>query len=59
MAKYKFLCAPTTEIAYLVQPGDIIQCSRGILINQFKSNSLLFDKPNLSHVLSTVCTKPQ
>jgi hypothetical protein len=59
MAKYKFLCAPTTEIAYLVQPGDIIQCSRGILINQFKSNSLLFDKPNLPHVLSTVYTQPQ
>jgi len=59
MAKYKFLSVPKTEVAYLLQPGDIIQCSQAILVNQFKNNSVWLDKPNVSHLLSTIRPKQQ
>jgi hypothetical protein len=59
MAKYKFLSIPKTEAAYLVQPGDLIQCSQAILISQFKNNSVWLDKPNALHLLSTLRPKQQ
>ena len=49
--KQKFFYIPQKKISYLVQPGDMLQCSRAILMNQFKSNLLLSDKPISSRFL--------
>jgi hypothetical protein len=56
ISKYKFVSRPQTKIAYLVQPGDIIQ-SRAALINHFKNYSFLFNKQSFSHLLSAIRTK--
>jgi len=40
-AKLKFLLEPLRNINYLTQPGDVILCAPGALINQYKSNKLL------------------
>lgn len=41
-----------TNIAYLVQPEDVIQCSSGISFNHFKTKSYLRQKPYPSHLLA-------
>jgi ribosomal protein S4 len=51
LTKQTFFLIPQKQISYLVQPGDIIQCARGALINQFKSNPFLFHKPIPAHLL--------
>lgn len=52
LAKYKFLGEPNKKISYLVQPEDIIQCTGGILMNNFKSDFTLLQKPIPSHLLT-------
>jgi hypothetical protein len=51
-AKINFLLEPLTKIDYLVQPGEIIQCAPGALLNKFKTNSLLWKKPVPKHFLT-------
>jgi hypothetical protein len=36
----------------LVQPGEIIQCAPGALLNKFKTNSILWQKPIPKHLLT-------
>ena len=50
--KQKFFYFPQKKINYLVQPGDMLQCSRSILMNQFKNNAILLKKPLSSRFLS-------
>ncbi len=52
LAKYKFLGEPNKKISYLVQPEDIIQCTGGVLMNNFKSDFNLLQKPIPSHLLT-------
>ena len=51
-AKLKFLLEPLRNINYLTQPGDVILCAPGALINQYKSNKLLWQKPIPTHLLA-------
>jgi ribosomal protein S4 len=49
---FKFLDHPQTNVSYLLQPGDLIQCSLENSLNQFKSASFLWQKPFPSHLLT-------
>lgn len=51
-AKMQFLLEPVKKIDYLVQPGEIIQCAPGALLNKFKTNSILWKKPIPKHFLT-------
>lgn len=51
LAKLKFLLEPLIKIDYLVQPGEIIQCAPGALLNKFKTNRILWKKPVPKHFL--------
>lgn len=51
LAKLKFLLKPLIKIDYLVQPGEIIQCAPGALLNKFKTNRILWKKPVPKHFL--------
>ena len=51
-SKFKFFGQPKRKISYLVQPGDIIQCATGILSNQFKTKSWLWQKPIPTHFMT-------
>jgi ribosomal protein S4 len=50
--KQFFFYISQKKISYLIQPGDILQCSRAILINQFKNNAIWLKKPLSSRFLS-------
>jgi len=52
LTKQFFFLVPQKKPYYLVQAGDIIQCAKNALINQFKVNSFLFRKPLPVHLLS-------
>lgn len=49
---FKFLGQPQKKIAYLLQPGDLIQCTAGNSLHQFKTNTLLWQKPLPTHLLT-------
>ena len=49
---FKFLTRPQTNISYLLQPGDLIQCSLENSLNQFKTTSFLWQKPLPAHLLT-------
>lgn len=51
-AKLKFLLEPLRNVNYLTQPGDVILCAPGALINQYKSNKILWQKPIPTHLLA-------
>lgn len=57
ISKFKFLLKPTKKIHYLVQPGDVIQSTKSLSINNFKSNKRLFRKPIPKHLYSVTKTK--
>ena len=50
--KFKFLGQPKRKVSYLVQPGDLIQCATGFLLNQFKTKSWLWQKPIPSYLMT-------
>jgi ribosomal protein S4 len=52
LSKYKFLLKPTIKIDYLVQPEDLIQFTPALTLNQFKSNSSLFNKPLTTNLMA-------
>lgn len=52
LAQYKFLGEPNKKISYLVQPEDLIQCAGGVLMNHFKTDPTLWQKPIPSHLLT-------
>lgn len=59
ISQFKFLLKPTKKIHYLVQPGDLIQSTKSISINNFKSNKRLLRKPMTKHLYTITKTKFQ
>ena len=51
-ALFKFLGQPQKKISYLLQAGDLIQCTAGNSLHQFKTKSLLWQKPLPTHLLT-------
>jgi len=51
-AMFKFLGQPQKKTSYLLQPGDLIQCAAGNSLSQFKTKSLLWQKPLPTYILT-------
>ena len=59
ISKFKFLLKPTRKFHYLVQPGDLIQSTKSLSINNFKNNKRLLRKPVTKHLYTITKTKFQ
>lgn len=51
-AKLNFLLEPLRNINYTLQPGEVILCAPGAVLNLFKTNNLLWKKPVPKHFLT-------
>ena len=50
-SKQKFFSLPQKKVDYLIQTGDLLQCSRSVFMHQFKNNTLWLQKPIPSRFL--------